>query len=243
VRALAKCAGKVQLHVLPSLAVGVSQRRVQRCLALVFQVSVGTPGDCANDVARYFDNGRLVDLNRFKNEIGICRSLRRASTFPVGFIVRCHALKLRHNHDVHVTITRTASNPAVLASRQREGVFAFLEGHRMVHCQVDPLACRVFRQSVVSDSVVESQVQVSPSALLVGNDVSGRVHNGILGQRDAFRESQVGSRATTRDAKLVHGHTRKFRDNHDVQVAPGGSTSERVRSAACNGESRRALFD
>jgi len=133
VRALAKCAGKVQLHVLPSLVVGVSQRRVQRCLALVFQVSVRTPVEGANDVAGYFDNGRLVDFNRLKNEIAIRRSLRRASTLPVGFIVRCHALKLRHNDDVQVAPSSTASKPAVFTRRQRVCVFAFLEGHRIVH--------------------------------------------------------------------------------------------------------------
>jgi len=133
VRALAKCAGVVQLHVLPSLVVGVSQRRVQRMLALVFEVSVGTPAEGANDVAGYFDNGRLVDFNRLKNEIAIRRSLRRASTFPVGFIVRCHALKPRHNDEVQVAPASTASKPAVLISLKRECVSAFLERRRMVH--------------------------------------------------------------------------------------------------------------
>merc|ERR1719201_2787408 len=120
----------------------------------------------------------------------------------------------------------------------------FFEGHRIVHVLVDPLVCHIVRQRGVSPFAVNGQVQVSPSASLFGNDVSGRPHNGILGQGDGFLEIQIVSRATTLcDTKLVHIHTLKFRDNDDVQVTPVASASKRVRSVACNTEGVRALID
>ena len=98
----------VQLHVRPLLARGITQRQVQPRVASV-EVKVGTSIVVANHVSEHFDNGCLSEGNRFSNEIAIRLSVRRTSTFCVGLIVRCHALHLRHNHDVQVAPTSPAS--------------------------------------------------------------------------------------------------------------------------------------